>query len=153
MKDIDIGAEIITRKFHENDVPEIIEILKENGQYSHPIVDGAEAMLQVSKNPSAVFIVAEIDGKIVGTGRGIYDGSRALIHQVTVHPNWQRKGVGTKLVKSMANKFKESGAPSISVTAGKGERWNSIGFFEKLGFKDMPIKLMVHFDINELIKD
>ena len=23
----------------------------------------------------------------------------------------------------------------------------------KLGFKDMPIKLMIHFDINELIKE
>jgi hypothetical protein len=34
--------------------------------------------------------------------------------------------------------------------AGKGEEFNSIEFFEKLGFENMPIKLMIHFDINEL---
>lgn len=153
MKDINIDAEIIIRKFQENDISAIIEILKLNGQYSHPIVDGAKAMLRVSINPSAVFIVAEIDGKIVGAVRGIYDGSRALIHQVTVHPDWQRKDIGTKLIKSIANKFRESGAPSVSVTAGISGQLNSIEFFEKLGFKEMPIKLMVNFDINELIKD
>ena len=147
-----ISAGIIIRKFHEGDVPAIIEILKLNGQYSLPIVDGAEAMLRVSKNPSAVFLVSEIDGKTIGAVRGIYDGSRALIHQVSVHPNWQGKGVGTKLIKKIAGEFRERGAPTISVIAGKGERWNSIEYFKKLGFEDMPIKLMIHFDIDKLIE-
>ncbi|UCE36453.1 MAG: GNAT family N-acetyltransferase [Thermoplasmata archaeon] len=153
MKDSNLDIETTIRKFHGDDAPAIIEILKLNGQYSHPIVDGPEAMSKVSKNPSVVFLVSEIDGIIIGSVRGIYDGSRALIHQITVHPNWQGKGIGTKLIKNIASEFRDRGAPTISVTAGKSEKWDSIEFFEKLGFEDMPIKLMIHFDINELIKE
>lgn len=142
---------MIIRKFKENDVPEIVEILKSNGQYLHPRVDGPEAMLRVSKNPYAVLIIAEIGNRIIGVVRGIYDGSRALIHQISVHPEFQHQGIGTELIKSIAVEFKKKGAPSVSVTAGKGDVWDSIAFFEKLGFNDMPIKLMVHFNINELI--
>ncbi len=153
MKNSSNITNIIIREFKKNDIPEIVEILKSNGQYSHPRVDGPEAMLRISKNPYAVFYIAEIEDRIIGVVRGVYDGSRALIHQISVHPNFQRKGIGFELIKSIASEFKKKGAPSVSVTAGRGDLWDSIGFFEKLGFKDMPIKLMVHFDINELIKE
>jgi N-acetylglutamate synthase-like GNAT family acetyltransferase len=105
MKDLTFSTNITIRKFHEDDAPAIIEILKLNGQYSHPTVDGSEAMVRVSKNPSVVFLISEIDGRIIGSVRGIYDGSRALIHQITVHPNWQGKGIGTKLIKNIACEF------------------------------------------------
>ncbi|UCH89644.1 MAG: GNAT family N-acetyltransferase [Thermoplasmata archaeon] len=143
---------LIIRKFQESDLKSIIEILQINNQLTHPDVDGPEAMIRVSKNTSSVFLIAEINGKVVGSVRGVYDGSRALIHQITVHPDWQKQGIGSELIKDITREFKNLGAPSVSVTAGKGDQWDSIEFFKKLGFTDMPIKLMVNFNIDELIE-
>ncbi len=142
---------MLIRKFEKDDIPAIIEILELNGQYTNPRIDGAEAMIRVSENYSSVFLVSETDGKVVGVIRGVYDGSRAQIHVISVHPNWQKRGIGTSLVKEISREFKKMGAPSLSVTAANDEELNSIPFFKKLAFEELPVKLAVHFDIDKLI--
>jgi len=140
------------RDFCEEDIPAIVEILELNGQYGHPEVDGPEAMIRMSKNPSTIFRVVEMNEKVVGMIRGVYDGSRALIHQLSVHPDWQGKSIGRVMVKHVARLFHELGAPTVSVTAVMKEGMNSTGFFDKLGFEVLPVAFMVHFDINKLLR-
>ncbi len=118
------------RDFLPTDCDQLVEILKANDQYGHPEIDGPEAMLRVHQCDAAVFLAAEEDDRIVGFIRGIYDGSRALIHEISVHPDYQRKGVGTKLVQAISRRFKERGAPGVSVTAAN----RSVDFWKKLSF-------------------
>ena len=142
------------REFEEKDIPEIIEILKLDNQYRYPEVDGPKAMKRVAKCESAKFLVAEDKKKVVGVVRGIYDGSRALIHQISVHPQRQREGIGSALVKEISKRFKDRGAPSVSVTAYKGVMLDSTKFFEKLGFKELDaVSLMIAFDIERVIQN
>jgi len=82
---------MLIRDFEVTDIDEIVEILKLNGQYGSPVVDGPEAMKRVKACSAAVFLVCEIDLKVVGVVRGNYDGSRAIIHQLSVHPAYQRE--------------------------------------------------------------
>lgn len=118
------------RGFLPTDCEQLVDILKANGQYGHPEIDGPEAMLRVHQCDAAIFLVAEEDGRIVGLIRGVYDGSRALIHEVSVHPEYQLRGIGTNLVQEIARRFRERGAPSVSVTAAD----RSAGFWGKLSF-------------------
>ena len=74
-----------------SDIDAIVEILKLNGQYGFPEVDGPEAMKRVKACPAAVFLVYELDGKVVGVVRGTYDGSRAMIHQLSSPPKISKK--------------------------------------------------------------
>jgi len=62
------------RDFELSGIDAIVEILKLNGQYGFPEVDGPEAMKRVKACPAAVFLVYELDGKVVGVVRGTYDG-------------------------------------------------------------------------------
>lgn len=141
------------REFEEKDIPEIIEILKLNNQYHYPKVDGPEAMKRVAKCESAIFLVAEDEKKVVGVVRGVYDGSRALIHQISVHPQRQREGIGSALIKEISKRFRDRGALSVSVTAYKGAMLDSTKFFEKLGFKELgAVSLMIAFDIERVIQ-
>lgn len=139
------------RDFSEKDIPEIVQILKLNGQYSCPEIDGADAMMRVSENESAIFRVVEINDRVVAMIRGVYDGSRALIHQISVHPDWQGQKIGKILVKHIARLFWEMGATTVSVTASSG-KLDSRAFFRKLGFEELPVTLMVHFDIDSLLR-
>jgi GNAT superfamily N-acetyltransferase len=119
------------RDFELSDIDAIVEILKLNGQYGFPEVDGPQAMKRVKACPAAVFLVYELDEKVVGFTRGTYDGSRAMIHQLSVHPSHQRHGIGKALVKEIIERFQNTGAPTVSATITE----ESLPFWEKIGFK------------------
>ena len=122
---------MLIRDFQFSDVAEIVEILKLNGQFGFPDVDGIEAMKRVKACSAAVFLVCEVDGEVVGVVRGNYDGSRAMIHQLSVHPAFQRRGVGTALVREIVGRFERMGAPTVSATVME----ESLPFWRKVGFR------------------
>jgi ribosomal protein S18 acetylase RimI-like enzyme len=122
---------LLIRDFELADIDDTVEVLKLNNQYGFPAVDGPEAMMRVKTSGFSVFLVCEIKGKVVGVVRGNYDGSRAMIHQLSVHPEYQRRGIGTALVKEVVNKFRERGAPTVSATVIEG----SLEFWQKIGFR------------------
>ncbi|MBI4096027.1 MAG: GNAT family N-acetyltransferase [DPANN group archaeon] len=131
------------------DFDRLEEILAQNNMLTSPEIDGKEAMREIHKQMEKYFLVAEIDSRVVGIIRGCYDGSRALIHQMAVDKNYQKQGIGKQMISEIALRFKSDGAKSISITATE----KSKKYYEKLGFYDLPITLMVCFDIEEAIKN
>jgi len=126
------------RDFQLTDIDPIVEILKLNNQFGFPAVDGPEAMRRVKACDAAVFLVCETDGGVVGLARGNYDGSRAMIHQLSVHPAYQRQGIGTALVKEIVRRLQEKGAPTVSATVTD----DSLPFWEKVGFRKTKVFLV-----------
>jgi N-acetylglutamate synthase-like GNAT family acetyltransferase len=129
---------VLIRDFQLTDRDEIVEILKLNNQYGFPKVDGPEAMKRVKECSVAVFLVCEIDGRVVGVVRGNYDGSRAIIHQLSVHPAYQRRGLGAALVREIVKKFQQMGAPTVSATVTE----RSLPFWQKVGFRKTNVLLV-----------
>ncbi len=120
---------MLVRNFRAQDSEALVEILKANQQYGHPELDGPEAMIAVQKCVAAEFLVAEKEGKPVGLMRGVFDGSRAIIYLASVHPDFQRQGIGTALLRELSLRFKQRGAKSISVTIpGDAAFWRRLGF-------------------------
>ena len=130
-------ATLLIRNFELADTDNIVEILRLNDQYTFPEVDGPEAMKRVKACSAAQFLVCEMKGKVVGVVRGNYDGSRAMIHQLSVHPAYQGQRVGTTLVEEIVKRFRQMGAPTVSVTVTE----RSMPFWEKIGFKKTKIFL------------
>ena len=123
-------------------------ILAQHGMLTSPGVDGKAAMRRIRAQMGRYFLVAERGGEIVGMIRGCYDGSRALVHQMAVAQGAQRQGVGKRLLHELAVRFQTDGAPSLSVTATA----DSKQYYAGLGFSDVPITLMVAFDIDSVVK-
>jgi N-acetylglutamate synthase-like GNAT family acetyltransferase len=128
---------VLIRDFQLTDRDEIVEILKLNNQYGFPEVDGPEAMKRVKACSAAVFLICEIDGRVVGVVRGNYDGSRAMVHQLSVHPAYQKQGIGTALVKEIVKRFRQMGAPTVSATVTE----ESLPFWQKAGFRKTKVLL------------
>lgn len=137
---------MVIRDFRPEDAEPLEDLLIAVGELLHPEVDGREAMLRVHACSAAVFLVAEEDGKPVGLVRGVYDGSRALIHLLAVHPDCQGRVIGTALVREIARRFKAQGAPGLGVTAAE----RTVGFWQRLTFRPSA-RYMVAFDIEMLI--
>lgn len=127
------------RAFVETDTEDLVSILQLNGQYGFPEVEGPSAMRRVQACEAAVFLVAEVEGRPLGFIRAVYDGSRALIHLLSVHPEIQHRGVGRALVAAVQEELQLRGAPTVSVTVND----ISAPFWEKQGFDRLPVFLML----------
>jgi ribosomal protein S18 acetylase RimI-like enzyme len=130
------------RPFVDADADPLVEILIRNGQFAYPAVEDQAAMRRVAACPAAVFLVAEADGAVQGLVRAVYDGSRALIHLLSVDPAAQRRGIGRALVDAVQTELRGRGAVSLSVTVTAA----SAGFWQKLGFDALPVFLMLKTD-------
>ena len=134
-----VAVPVDIRTFTEGDSSRLVDILIQNGQYSHPAVEGPDAMLKASRSDATVFLVATSQGTPVGFIRAVYDGTRAMIHLLSVAPDAQRLGIGTALVAAVQLELRQRGAPTVSVTVTD----SSAPFWRKLGFADLPVRLML----------
>jgi len=134
---------LLIRPFKTADLEAVVAILEANNQVAVPAVDGPAALRRVSQLAGAFFLVAELDNRVVGMVRGVWDGSRALVHQLSVDPGYQRQGIGSALMRALAHRFREHGAPSVAVTATE----KTSRFYERLGFASTPVVFMIARDI------
>ncbi|HEX4963063.1 MAG TPA: GNAT family N-acetyltransferase [Thermoanaerobaculia bacterium] len=122
------------------DVDPVVHLLAEAELLSYPEVDGPEALRRTLASPCAVWLVAVgPEGAVVGSVRGNWDGSRALLQQIVVARSARRQGIGKLLTEGIVASFGERGAPTVAVTVSP----ESVGFFAALGFLKTPITLML----------
>jgi ribosomal protein S18 acetylase RimI-like enzyme len=74
--------------------------------------------------------------RLIGFGRVIADGvHHALIVDLIIHPVYQGKGIGSKLLEKLVLKCKESKIRDIQLFSAK----DKYEFYEKFGFEKRPI--------------
>jgi GNAT superfamily N-acetyltransferase len=127
------------RLFGPDDVPRLVEILTHNGQYGHPEIEGPAAMRRFDASGASVFLVAEAGSRVAGFLRATYDGSRAMIHVLSVDPDFQTRGVGRTLVEAAERELRRRGAPGAVATVTE----KSARFWEKMGYASLPVHLML----------
>jgi ribosomal protein S18 acetylase RimI-like enzyme len=96
--------------------------------------DREEALLSfLSKNPHTCFI-AEDEGKLIGTILGGSDGRRGYLYHLVVHPDYQKHGLGKKLVQTCLDALHAQGIEKchIFVLADNAE---GLKFWQKVGWK------------------
>lgn len=81
------------------------------------------------------FVIAELDGKIVGMGRAISDGySDAYIQDVTVDKSLRGKGIGKGIVRALVDYLGSHRIQWIGLISEPGYE----KFYQALGFDVMP---------------
>lgn len=80
-----------------------------------------------------VRLVAECDGRIVGTTRYYVDGGAIRIVGLGVHAEFRHRGIARALVSAVADRAREQGLPCV-VTRTVEETGN-VPIFEALGFE------------------
>ena len=96
--------------------------------------EGVERFLR--RNP-ATSVVAEEDGKIVGSILCGHDGRRGCLYHVCVHKDYRMRGIGTAMVVYAMNALKEEQISKDSLIAlTKNDIgnafWNRIGWTRRL---------------------
>jgi predicted GNAT family acetyltransferase len=104
----------------------VAETLKRVGMaYAEP------AAHKKSFENSQVVVFIRREGQLIGFGRAISDGVfQAAIYDVAVVPEYQDKGIGTIIIKTITDKLSDC---NFILYAAPGKE----GFYQKLGFRKM----------------
>lgn len=87
-----------------------------------------------SKETTAVYLVAEVDGRLAGAVLGTHDGRKGWVNRLAVSPSYERRGLAGEL---LAETERRLAALGIGIFACLVEDWNvdAKTFFEKSGYK------------------
>jgi len=80
-----------------------------------------------------LFLVAESQGRVVGTVLGGFDGVRGWIHHLAVHEAHRRKGIATQLMRAAEDGLKKIGCPKINLQV-RSTNLGVIDFYRSLGY-------------------
>ncbi len=85
------------------------------------------------------FTVAEYRGEVIGCGAlQIIWEDQAEIRSLAVAPEWQRRGIGRRLVRALLDEAAALGVPSVFALTYQQ------AFFERLGFHVVPHESLPH---------
>jgi len=85
-----------------------------------------------------LFLVAVLDGELIGTAMGGYEGHRGWVNYLAVAPEHQKKGYGRLLMTHLETKLLALGCPKINLQV-RASNTAVIHFYEAIGYKQDPV--------------
>jgi ribosomal protein S18 acetylase RimI-like enzyme len=96
-----------------------------------------------------LFLVAELDGAIVGSVMGGYDGHRGWVNYLAVDPAHRRSGLGRVLMAEVEARLRRLGCPKINLQV-RSDNSVALGFYERLGYlQDAAVSLGKRLESDE----
>ena len=83
-------------------------------------------------NPESCFVAVNKD-QIIGSVFGTNNGRRSFIYHLAVHPDWQRKGIGKKLLQKAEYFLKKIGVSRVRLMVDL-DNLHVVPFYEKCGY-------------------
>lgn len=80
-----------------------------------------------------LFLVGDIDGRIVASVMAGYDGHRGWINYLAVHPDFQRRRIASELMEAAQTLLLEPGCPKISLQVRLSNE-SAVGFYKSIGY-------------------
>lgn len=138
---------LLIRKFNIAEMQEVIDIWKVCGLL-HPPNDPVDEIKIKAEFQPDLFLVGEVEGKLIATIMLGFEGRRGWINSLSVLPDYQGRGYGSEIVKHGMQLLAELGAPKINLLVRPGNS-KVMEFYEKLGFENEKAILMSHRFSNE----
>jgi ribosomal protein S18 acetylase RimI-like enzyme len=117
----------------------ILALWKETGS-GPSITDTPEHLRMLAEKAPDLFLVAEVDGGLVGSILGGWDNWRGHIYRLAVHPQFRRRGLARLLTAEIERRLRARGARRIYALAATKQEMG-VKFWESLPYeksKDTP---------------
>jgi len=96
-------------------------------------MDAPEALTHKLTNDRGPIFVAEINGRIVGTALGSWDGRWAWVTRLAVHPDYRRRGIAKVLMAEIERRLAALGATFTALLVGT-ENKGALALYDSLGY-------------------
>jgi ribosomal protein S18 acetylase RimI-like enzyme len=121
------------RTFQKTDQDSVVALWASVFAYKEPRNKPETVIRQKLACQRELFLVAVIDGVLVGTVMGGYDGHRGWIYSLAVSPEARRQGVGTALMRYVERELANRGCPKVNLQV-LASNAGTVEFYRKLGY-------------------
>ena len=134
-----MAGAVAIRRGRPEDIGRVLELWNQAGATPKP-TDTQKDLAQLLASPQAVLLVADADGRAVGTVIGGWDGWRGNIYRLAVLPEYRRCGVASALMRQVDAALAGLGAKRITALVESDHPW-AVGFWnalERAGYRRDP---------------
>jgi ribosomal protein S18 acetylase RimI-like enzyme len=124
--------DLVIRSFDRGDEDAVISLWEAAG-LTRPWNDPRKDIARKMTIQPESFLVAVLDGEVIGSVMAGYDGHRGWINYLAVTPSSRRAGVGRALMSEAERMLREAGCPKINLQV-RGTNDSAVGFYEALGY-------------------
>jgi GNAT superfamily N-acetyltransferase len=117
------------------DIPAVLALWERERSEAAVTHDTEEGVARAIE--AGALLVAEADGRLVGTLVAGWDGWRGALWRLVVEPDQRRRGVGRALVEAGERRLRSLGAVRISALVGREEA-EAGAFWEATGYSEDP---------------
>lgn len=124
---------MLIRTFHPDDTRAVVQLWQQcslTTNANNPYRD-IERKLLVDPD---LFLIGEVDGRIVATVMGGYEGHRGWLNYLAVVPELQQQGYGQAMVAAVEHLLQAKGAPKINLQVRTSNK-KVIAFYQALGYQ------------------
>jgi hypothetical protein len=126
-------AVVLIRPYEDADEPAVIALWNEDRSDTAPHNDPATVIRNKLSVERDLFLVAVVDGAVVGTVMGGYDGHRGWVYAVVVEPSFRRRGLGSALIRRLEALLADRGCMKVNLQV-RATNAAVVAFYEQLGY-------------------
>jgi ribosomal protein S18 acetylase RimI-like enzyme len=121
----------------ESDMGEVIA-LWEACELTRPWNDPAADYRLAVANETSAILLAHSEGELVGSVLTGFDGHRGWVYYLAVNPDFQKQGLGRKMMAAAEAWLRDRNAPKIQLMV-RDDNEAAIGFYKALGYDVQPV--------------
>lgn len=127
------GSIVKIRVYQDSDEPAVIDLWQRVLPHSAPHNAPKVTIQKKIESDRDLFFVAELDGAVVGTVMGGYDGHRGWIYTLAVSSEHRHRGIGTRLVQHAESALIERDCVKVNLQVLPTNE-GVVAFYENLGY-------------------
>jgi ribosomal protein S18 acetylase RimI-like enzyme len=128
-----MASNVVIRECRDDEADGVLQLWRDS-ETTVSVTDSVDDVRRAISQSATAFLVAESDGKIVGSIIGGFDGWRGNIYRLAVHPDHRRRGIARLLLKEVEKRLAQMGAKRITALVEKEHPW-AVGYWEAVGYR------------------
>ena len=127
-------GQIKIRPYQQEDRGGLLSLWMEIFPAGSPHNDPETSLDKKLRNDPDLLLVAVMDGRVIGSVMGGYDGHRGWIYSLAVTPSLRRQGIASALMREIENKLRERGCLKLNLQVVSSNS-EVVALYEELGFR------------------
>jgi len=101
--------------------------------------DPDQIVRKLERDPD-LFLLAELDGQVVGTVLGGFDGRRGMVYHLAVAEAYRQRGIGTSLMDELEARLRQKGCLRYYLLV-TNDNLNAVRFYQTRGWEVMDLHI------------